>query len=193
MLPCRMRFTLLRYLFATDFTLGKLFVTYDGPLGFDRDGWRVGAPKGPLLFGYMAEDSDRGLHTSLPLEVNTARKVAKVTCIPATDGAEPYVLSRTWSNRFHERTPDGKMVLVHDTPAFRGIRWHPGKNARWSEGCQLPGLRANEARGEMISTDEAWKWLDARVGECDARKERVLLDVHRDPTAWATAPFNPDR
>jgi len=188
-----MRFILTRDLFRDSFTFGALSILYDGPLAYTVGGWRADGPRGPMKFGDLLEDPDRGLHISLPLATNQARKIPEVTCIAATDGAAPYVVSRTWSNRFHDRTPDGKMILVHDTPAFRGIRWHPGKDARWSEGCQLTSIGRDVTRGQTISTDAAWAWLDARVRECDARGERVLLDVLRDPATWAAAPFNPDR
>lgn len=188
-----MRFILVRDAYAESYTFGTLSILYDGPLAYTVSGWKAGGLRGPMKFGDLLEDADRGLHVSLPLVTNQARKIPEVTCIPATDGAAPYVLSRTWSNRFHDRTADGKMILVHDTPAFRGIRWHHGLDARWSEGCQLTSIGRDLARGATVSSEAAWRWLDARVAECDARGEKVLLDVHRDPAAWAAAPFNPDR
>lgn len=189
-----MHFDVLRRVFTADFTISSLSVTYDGPLAYTPAGWVPGGPRGPLLFGSVIEDADRGLHTSLPLETNLARKVREVTCIAATDGADPYILSRTWSQRFHDRTADGKMILVHDTPGHRGIRWHHGRDARWSEGCQLVGpVEVDEVRGrfDLARSEAAWRWLDARVAECDARGERVTLSVLRDPTAWAASPLNP--
>lgn len=181
-----MRLVLTRDVFTRTTTLSRLSVVYDGALAYGPGGWAADNPRGPLPFGYVCEDEDRGLHRSMAPIYLTRLKVRGETAIPATDGAEDYVVSRTWSNRFHDRTPDGKMILVHDVPVFQGIRVHPGNTDKHTEGCLLPST-VRDVRKAILpgGSTAAWQWLDARVGECDARGEPVRLAVLRDPTAWA--------
>lgn len=181
-----MRLTTTRDVFGRDaagrgFTLGRLTVTYDGPLAFGVGGWSATNPRGPLDFGYTCEDEDRGMDA---LDLATLdRKIPKVTCI--TVNSRGYRVSRTPSDRFKDRCPDGRMVELMGVSRFRGIRCHPGNTNVDTEGCVLPGLQRDTARGTVLYSKPAWEWLDARVHDCDARGEPVLWVIQRDPVAWA--------
>jgi hypothetical protein len=86
------------------------------------------------------------------------------------------------------------MVEVCNVPGFRGIRVHPGNTEAHTEGCLLPSTVRDVRRALLPGgSTQAWQWLDARVAECDARGEVVILHIDRDPVAWANAPHNPAR
>lgn len=184
-----------RDVFTPTTTLSTLRIVYDSGLWYGPNGWEKytqdASPPTFLFFGYACEDEDRGLDASDPQSLT--RKVAKETAIPVSPPGG-YIVTRTPSTRFKDRCPDGRMIEVCAVPGFRGIRVHPGNTEAHTEGCILPSI-VRDVRRAMLpgGSTQAWKWLDARVGECDARKEPVRLIIERDSEAWARAPHNPAR
>lgn len=171
-----MKLLLHRDIFRPNVTLGTLAIVFDGALAYDGT-WRTGAPRGPLEFGFVAEDVDRGLVAEDPAGC-AKLKVKGKTAIPVGD----YVVSRTWSPKYQR-----DMMLVHDVPAFSGIRIHPGRDENDSEGCLLPGTKRDTQAGRIVPgrSRPAWEWLDARVKECDERGEEVRIVIDRAAGAWA--------
>jgi hypothetical protein len=164
----------LRDTFRPGWTMGRLRLEYDGPLAYTTAGWSPTGARGPLDYGYIVEDRDRGLDSRDPATL--AAKVAKETCIPVGE----YVVKTTYSNRFQRMMP-----LLHDVPGFRGIRLHVVKSAGWTEGCVGAAFTRDLSTGRVGKADEATAWLCARIAECEARGERVLWRVSRDIPAWA--------
>ena len=164
-------------------TVSKLAIVYDGGMAFSVGGWlRVptNPTPAPLDFGFVCEDLDRGLSATLTGAENAKLKVKRETCIPATEGAADYDVSRPVSTRY------GKpMIRLLGVPAFRGLLCHPGNDALDTEGCQIPGLHVSPDFDSVLDSKIAWEWLDARVAECLARKERVRWRILRDAKAWA--------
>jgi hypothetical protein len=167
-----MKFVVTRNMFLPTRTLSTLTVFYDGDLAFAANGWRANNPRGPLEFGFVCEDQDRGLDQAEP--ATWTRKVKASTAIPIGT----YELKRTWSPKY------GKLVMqLLNVPAFEGIRVHPGNDETDTKGCPLPGLGRTVA-GVSRSTD-ACTWLDLRVQVCEARGEKVTWSINRDGAAWA--------
>ncbi len=177
-----MNLTILRDVFGVDTTLSRLFVTYDGKSAYARNGWRKTNPRGPLEFGYVLEDEDRGLEKDDPAGC-VKLKVKTDTAIPA---GLRYIVKRTPSPKFGHMTADGKMMEILKVPAFVGIRLHPGWRESHTDGCPLLSLsRDIESMTLGRSTSNtAWAWLDDRARECEARGEEVTLDIIRDAAAW---------
>ncbi len=170
-----------RDLFGSDTTLSRLSIRW-GVWGYARPpvGWTQDPTKVKLgewlNYGFVCEDQDRGLDSSIPATLT--RKVKKETAIPVGR----YRLRRTWSPKFQ------KLVMeVQRVPAFQGIRVHPGKNDDWTEGCPLPGFTRDPSTWTIGKSPEAAKWLDERVAECETRGEECYWEVTRDPVAWAKA------
>lgn len=138
-------------------------------------------------FGYVCEDEDRGLDQSMPLAEVQRLKVPKETAIPAGR----YRVMRTWSNRFHEKTDDGKMMLVCDVPGFQGIRIHPGNTEVDTDGCLLPGTQRDVRKAFVGHSTPAWEWLDAEVMREEAAGREVWITIDREPIAWAKSPLHP--
>lgn len=191
-----MIFVSTRDVFTPSTTLSRLDVVYDGGLAYGPGGWAAGNPAGPLAFGSVCEDFDRGLLRSWGEARCRAAKVPKVTAIPATDGGPDYRVTLTWSNRYHAKLgsdgrplcPDGRMMLLEGVPGFQGVRAHPGNDALDTDACQLPGLGRDVRRGFVLDSTLAYRWMDARVRECEARGEAVWWRILRDPAAWASGP-----
>ncbi len=188
-----MLLVLTRDVFTRTTTLSRLDVVYDGVLAYGPGGWAVGNPRGPLPFGFVCEDEDRGLHVAQPLATIEGAKVPGQTAIPATDGDHDYDVKLTWSNRFNAKLggdgaplcADGRMMLVSPVPGFRGIRVHPGATEAHTEGCLLPGTHRDTRKALVTGSTAAYRWLDARARECEARGEALRLRVQRDPAAWS--------
>jgi len=134
-----------------DWTLGTLAIIYDGKVD-----------ESP--FGYIAEDTDRGLTSTMPLAEIQRVKVKARTAIPYGE----YVVKFTWSNKYQREMP-----LLFDVPGFRGIRVHPGNDAGDTEGCVCPALARNEAKGTTSKSKQATEWLHAEIRKCEARGEEV--------------------
>ncbi len=165
-----------RDVFGDDFTLGVLRVTYEA-LAYDGRRWvpNVRGPI-PLDFAFVCEDEDRGMDASNPATLD--RKVPTDTAIPVGR----YRIARTWSPKYQRA-----VMQLLDVPRFRGIRVHAGNDEADTEGCPLPGLSRNVARGTVSKSAAAVAWLDARYLGCAIRGEEVWWEVRRDAEAWDAA------
>jgi hypothetical protein len=170
-----MRLIVTRDVFTSTTTLSILHVEYDGALAYTREGWVVRTPdnSGPLPFGFVVEDEDRGLNAAMPLAEIRKLKVKAETAIPTGE----YVTRRTWSPKYGRLMPE-----VQRVPGYAGIRWHTGNSEADTAGCLVPGLLREGLR--VLKSAAAFAWLDARMSECDTRGEAVRTLVRRDPAAW---------
>jgi hypothetical protein len=171
-----MRLVLTRDVFASDWTLGRLDIEYDGALQFGPRGWSPVASRTPLPFGFVCEDEDRGLDAAMSLAEIARLKVWAETAIPTG----LYRVARTWSPKYER-----PVMQLLGVPGFSGIRIHPGNHERHTAGCPLPGLGRDTQAGTVSQSTVATDWLNARVQECEARGEAVSIVVQRDPSAWA--------
>lgn len=156
---------LVRFHFAPTATLGRLAID--------------GAP-----FGYVVEDVDRGLDSSMSAEQIAKLKVAAATAIPATNDSGPYIVIRTDSKRFGRVMP-----LLYPVPGFRGIRIHAGNTSENTEGCILPGLRVDLPNLRVLDSGKAAAWLDEKcIAPAIGRGDSVSFKITRDIAAWAARP-----
>jgi len=84
---------------------------------------------------FILEDRDRGLDSSQTLDEIKSVKITAQTAIPT--GKYPVIY--TMSRRFKRMLP-----LLTNVPGYDGIRIHPGNTAIDTEGCLLPGKRAEK-------------------------------------------------
>lgn len=112
-----------------------------------RQGWTLGVLHvDGKHFGYSVEDYDR-IHAG---EV----KIKARTAIPAGR----YVVAMTWSPKYGRMVPE-----VQHVPGFVGIRIHAGNDNSDTEGCILPGLQRDPARGRVLYSTDAVRWLETRI------------------------------
>lgn len=95
-------------------------------------------------YGYVLEDTDRGLLQTMPIDLIKSIKIPERTAIPAGR----YRVDVTWSNRFKR-----KMMVLIGVPGFSGIRVHAGNWHTDTEGCLLPGLKYGWENGDFMVGD----------------------------------------
>lgn len=134
-----------------EWTLGTLAILYAGRTD-------------EAEFGFIAEDTDRGLTSAMPLAEIERVKVKGKTAIPTGE----YKVSFTWSNKYGREMP-----LLHDVPGFRGVRVHSGNTAADTEGCVCPALARDVTKGTTSKSKQATEWLHAEIRKCEARGEEV--------------------
>ena len=105
-----------------DYTIGKMYINGE-------------------YFCDTLEDTDRGLKQDMPLSELKELKEYGRTAIPTGE----YVLTTEYSNRFEKMLP-----LIHNVPAFEGVRIHSGNTHEDTEGCILVGK--NRAKGKVLDS-----------------------------------------
>jgi len=130
-----MRCVLTRDTFTDSATLGTL--TIDGK-----------------LFGYVCEDTDRGLDSAMPLADIKAHKVKGRTAIPTGT----YQLGIRYSPG-HKKD----VLFLKDVPGYQYILIHTGNGAEDTEGCQLPGTVRDVAKMTVGHSTQAVAWLEANL------------------------------
>ena len=124
-------------------------------------------------FGYVCEDTDRGLASDMPIEEIVRRKVPHLTAIPVGR----YRLDWKWSQKHGRCVP-----WLLDVPGFKYIEIHPGNKPEDTDGCQLPGL--HRVPGAVTDSKAACAWLDTRIQNAVNAKD-AWYEVTRAPLAWA--------
>lgn len=121
-----------------DYTIGKMYI--DGEYFCDT-----------------LEDTDRGLKHDMSLSELKELKEYGRTAIPTGE----YDLTNEYSNRFKKMLP-----LIHDVPAFSGVRIHSGNTHEDTEGCILVGK--NRAKGKVLDSRKTMSELMQIIGytEC---------------------------
>lgn len=159
---------LLRYQFGADATLGSLSI-------------------GARNFGWVVEDEDRGLVSTMTDEQIAGIKVKADTAIPIGT----YRVSFTYSPKYAEvmrsryGREDGHMPLLHDVPGFRGIRIHSGNDESHTAGCLLPGLDVDEVNHRVGRSRDACRELYSILEQAEAEGREVWIAITRDEIAWA--------
>lgn len=124
-------------------------------------------------YGYVLEDTDRGLLQSMSLDEIRRIKIPERTAIPAGR----YRVDITWSNRFKR-----KMIILIGVPGFSGIRSHSGNKHTNTEGCLLPGLKYGAESGEYIVGDSRKAY--------EPLHESVLSALNSGEEVWWTITQN---
>lgn len=158
-----MRLISRRDIFRPTFTLATLSVLYDGPRAFTLEhGWTEAGARGPLPFGFVCEDTDRG-------DLQHGEKIPGDTAIPPGD----------YRVTVEHQPTRGWVFRLHDVPFFQGILMHPGNSPKDTKGCQLPGLQRDVEKGTVAGSKLARDWLVKRAQECEAWGEEVRWVVER--------------
>ena len=121
-----------------DYTIGKMYINGE-------------------YFCDTLEDTDRGLKQDMALSELKELKEYGRTAIPTGE----YVLTTEYSNRFEKMLP-----LIHNVPAFEGVRIHSGNTHEDTEGCILVGK--NRAKGKVLDSRKTMSELMRIIGysEC---------------------------
>lgn len=105
------------------------------------------------------EDTDRGLVSTLPLDVIKQKKVSGKTAIPTgkykltMNVQSPRFVKKTYYKQFC----NGFLPRLLDVPGFDGVLMHIGNTEKDTEGCLLLGY--NLVKGQVINSKQAFEKL----------------------------------
>lgn len=126
------------------------------------------------LFGFVCEDMDRGLDSTMELEEIQALKVKSRTAIPVG----------VYKVKLYNSPKHGPDTLeLVDVLGFQHIQVHVGNDETDTEGCLLVGLSRNVRDGTVIKSRLALNWIAKNVRP-HARAGDLTIEVTRDAAAW---------
>lgn len=121
------------------------------------------------------EDLDRGLDSSMPLDIIKAKKVYSQTAIPVGR----YKLEKLWWAAHNNFYPH-----LQNVPGYEGVLMHGGITDADTEGCILYGTGFTQD-DYMVGQPVAREALITPILAAIDRGEEVWLTVERDAEAWA--------
>ena len=123
------------------------------------------------------EDSDRGLDSSMSLDVLKHKKLAHITAIPT--GRYQVVMNvvspRLSKSKFYKQFGEGRVPRLLNVPAFEGILIHCGNTAKDTDGCILVGK--NSKVGMVLDSKITYSKLYPLLEAAYKRKERIFITV----------------
>ena len=123
------------------------------------------------------EDSDRGLDSSMPLDVLKHKKLAHITAIPT--GRYQVVMNvvspRLSKSKFYKQFGEGRVPRLLNVPAFEGILIHCGNTAKDTDGCILVGK--NSQVGMVLDSKITYSNLYPLLEAAYKHNERIFITV----------------
>ena len=123
------------------------------------------------------EDSDRGLDSSMSLDVLKHKKLAHITAIPT--GRYQVVMNvvspRLSKSKFYKQFGEGRVPRLLNVPAFEGILIHCGNTAKDTDGCILVGK--NSQVGMVLDSKITYSNLYPLLEAAYKRNERIFITV----------------
>ncbi|GAB2550025.1 DUF5675 family protein [Spirosoma aerophilum] len=129
-----------------------------------------------VIRGYVLEDTDRGLLSSMIKPLIAAIKIQDRTAIPAGR----YQVKMTYSNRFGKVMPE-----LINVPGFGGIRIHKGNYVGNTDGCLLPGQTFDKDKNgfyRVWSSGVVYEPLIKDIWAAVNRNEPVWCEITRKYT-----------
>lgn len=128
-------------------------------------------------FSDTLEDSDRGLDSSMPLDVLKHKKLAHITAIPTGryQVTMNVISPRLSKSNFYKQYGGGRVPRLLNVPAFEGILIHCGNTAKDTDGCILVGknLKVGMVLDSKITYSNLYPLLEAAY----KRNERIFITV----------------
>lgn len=129
-----------------------------------------------VRFYEALEDTDRGLHQSMPLGLILQKKVYGKTAIPRG----VYRLALTYSPAFTDKSwakkYDGKVPEILNVKGWSGVRIHPANTAEELVGCIAVGR--NTVKGKVTSSVKVYTELMSKyLVPAFERGEEVYLEI----------------
>ena len=130
-----------------------------------------------IYFSDTLEDSDRGLDSSMPLDVLKHKKLAHITAIPT--GRYQVVMNvvspRLSKSKFYKQFGEGRVPRLLNVPAFEGILIHCGNTAKDTDGCILVGK--NSQVGMVLDSKITYSNLYPLLEAAYKHNERIFITV----------------
>ena len=130
-----------------------------------------------IYFSDTLEDVDRGLDSSMSLDVLKHKKLAHITAIPT--GRYQVVMNvvspKLSKSKFYKQFGEGRVPRLLNVPAFEGILIHCGNTAKDTDGCILVGK--NSKVGMVLDSKITYSNLYPLLEAAYKRNERIFITV----------------
>ena len=128
-------------------------------------------------FSDTLEDSDRGLDSSMPLDMLKHKKLTHITAIPTGryQVTMNVISPRLSKSKFYKQFGGGRVPRLLNVPAFEGILIHCGNTAKDTDGCILVGK--NSKVGMVLDSKITYSKLYPLLEAAYKRKERIFITV----------------
>lgn len=146
----------------TDYTIGRLYIDDE-------------------FFCNTLEDTDRGLHQNLDLNIIKSRKIPGKTAIPTgTYEITLNVKSPKFSKyEFYMDICEGYLPRLLKVPGFEGILLHVAdgpKGANLIEGCL--GIGYNKIKGGLLNGKEVFEELYKKLKNAWENNEQIIIEIY---------------
>ena len=123
------------------------------------------------------EDSDRGLDSSMSLDVLKHKKLTHITAIPTGryQVTMDVISPRLSKSNFYKQYGGGRVPRLLNIPAFEGILIHCGNTAKDTDGCILVGK--NSKVGMVLDSKITYSKLYPLLEAAYKCNERIFITV----------------
>ena len=123
------------------------------------------------------EDSDRGLDSSMSLDVLKHKKLAHITAIPTGryQVTMNVISPRLSKSKFYKQYGGGRVPRLLNVPAFEGILIHCGNTAKDTDGCILVGK--NTQVGMVLESKNTYSKLYPLLEAPSKRGEKIFITI----------------
>jgi hypothetical protein len=123
------------------------------------------------------EDSDRGLSSSMSLDVLKKKKLPHITAIPTGRYQITMdVISPKFSkSKFYQQFGEGRVPRLLNVSAYQGVLIHCGNTAKDTDGCILVGK--NTKVGMVLDSKITYANLYPLLEAAAKRKESIFITI----------------
>lgn len=128
-------------------------------------------------FSDTLEDSDRGLSSSMSLDVLKKKKLPHITAIPTGKYQITMdVISPKFSkSKFYQQFGEGRVPRLLNVPAYQGVLIHCGNTAKDTDGCILVGK--NTKVGMVLYSKQTYANLYPLLEAAAKHKENIFITI----------------
>ena len=123
------------------------------------------------------EDSDRGLSSSMSLDVLKKKKLPHITAIPTGryQITMDVISPRFSKSKFYQQFGEGRVPRLLNVPAYQGVLIHCGNTAKDTDGCILVGK--NTKVGMVLDSKATYSNLYPILEVAYRRKEKIFITI----------------
>ena len=128
-------------------------------------------------FSDTLEDVDRGLDSSMPLDVLKRKKLAHITAIPTGryQITMDVISPRLSKSNFYKQYGGGRVPRLLNVPVFEGVLIHCGNTAKDTDGCILVGK--NTKVGMVLDSKITYSKLYPLLEAASNHKEKIFINI----------------
>lgn len=128
-------------------------------------------------FSDTLEDSDRGLSSSMSLDVLKKKKLPHITAIPTGKYqiTMDVISPRFSKSKFYQQFGEGRVPRLLNVPAYQGVLIHCGNTAKDTDGCILVGKNAKV--GMVLDSKQTYTNLYPLLEAAAKRKENIFITI----------------